>query len=742
MMTLQSWRPMFADDMKKQFMQSRFWESYRNEWTWELAIVDERVIKSIYAQMSECERQVLDKLLSGLLLQAKQESSLIAALSRQLGRPKQQCIAALETFAEAGIVCMLRHPWQGCYWLMALPIFHSWRAALHDAYSGNDVIRGNEFDNRNEVDSRNEIHGGSGVYCKQDSYNEKVVDTGSNIFDEPNGSSGHAGLAGQKYCLALPARLEQHCHFAQPVSLRLRLVLLLHQLSLQPLTFTKQGALRKTVLKQLQQEQEQLAACPALQQLWQQSFPSSVGGIESFMLELAYDLGLLDRNNNGLSLNEAKLSNWLKLSQQAQDKLIVQWLLQHMQEQHSSVIVLFINDLLSNGGSFWLETDFYTMSHKLMKQEGIGQEQVRQQWEALQQLLQFLSECGLVSYAAGAVAAATVAEGVRAVNRVAEHNLVQTGERDHSLLEDALSDANLASCYQAVRLYARCELAPPSYDMLHLEHNGELLALPGIRSELIWQALEIAELISPQEVLLFRITPQSLQSALERGHKAGEIKGWLHSLCGAELPQLVQQMVEGVLNVNHELKESVAQLSPGQPLLSLLTETAQMLGRNEKSTETAHYEPMVNEEQQADYGQPQHCDQVYYELRKLSTWGIYCANPLGMLLEAEMLAPDQIREHLHSGGTEALTRSWQRELRRYHSSTMLQIVEAALQFGFALYVTMNAKLWHIVPQFLEERNGNWYLTAAVYALPSLEPLTIELASIEAIQLDIDEGKGA
>lgn len=588
MMTLQGWRSMFANELKQKFMQSGLWERYKEEWVWELAVVDMSLIEQAYEHMTECEQKVLQELLEGHLLKPLNESALIAELSQRLGRPRQQCIAVLQSFAEAGLIMLFRHPWQGNHWLMPLPIFHNWRAAL---------LR------------------------PQD-----------------------------KHVLAeLPEELLQHCSYAASVPLRLRLMLFVHQLSSQPPSFTKQGSLSKTTIKQLLKEQEKLGDVRPLEQAWKHWFAGSSGGVEAFMLELAGDLGLVEMNKQGIKLNQAQLGSWLKQSQQAQDDLIWQWLLQQLLQQCDRSTLLPFNDMLHSNGS-WLQLQL----------------DQPEQWQNTVALLQLFSFCGLVSYA-----------------------------QEHG--------------GQAKQLYARREFAAPSYDALHVEANAELLLLPGTRPLLIWNALDAAEVISLQEVLLLRLTPVSLQGCIARGHSIDEVHSWLQGHGQAELPVLVQQLLQTAAAAI-----ASEQVEPDKRQLPLI--------------------PLTEAE-------PEGLDS-YYELRPLRAWGSYCSNPLGLLLQAELLDPHTVCEHLRCEDVALLTRSWQQELRRYHGSTILQIVEAAIKFGFGLYVRLDGQLRHIVPQFLEERNGKWYMTAAIYARPMHHPLEIELSSIEAIQLDVDKGKGA
>src|SRR5690606_2791655 len=111
------------------FMQNKLWNNSQQK-EWELTVVDPTNMQGAIVQLTDVQLQVLKCLLSGLLLKEQQEAMLIEHLSEKLSIPKRQCVAALGTLAQAGIIISIQHPWKGVYWLMPLPIFQSWRAEL------------------------------------------------------------------------------------------------------------------------------------------------------------------------------------------------------------------------------------------------------------------------------------------------------------------------------------------------------------------------------------------------------------------------------------------------------------------------------------------------------------------------------------------------------------------------------------------------------------------------------------
>src|SRR5690606_21125443 len=99
---------------------------------------------------------------------------------------------------------------------------------------------------------------------------------------------------------------------------------------------------------------------------------------------------------------------------------------------------------------------------------------------------------------------------------------------------------------------------------LHLQNNGELLALPGTRPKLIWQALAAAELIDAQETLMFRRTPASIGQATARGYTNKNLVDWLKQWTDGKMPVLVEQMFKDQMQMTR-IKDSIKK----EPLLDL-----------------------------------------------------------------------------------------------------------------------------------------------------------------------------
>jgi|GEM_PF-1431748 len=620
MSKLQGWSKMLDETVKIHFMDNELWKGIIHDQEWEQAIVDPVMIKQAFVKLADDERQVLAFLLNGLLLQAQLEEVVVEQLSEQLSLSKRQCRIALHTFAQGGIIVCFQHQWHGKYWLMPLPIFQIWR----------EVLRSDDTD----LDLLHQLHG-----------------EGANS--------------------ELPSEFSQHCQYAHAVPLSLSFLLFLNELTSQQLTFTKQGELSKKLLKQLHKQIEHYADVNALRRLWRMWFASGEASIETndgesavkLLLELAYDLGLIEREAREFKMNGSKLRQWLMLTQDYQDNIIWQWLLQHgarnLERMDSatssfrSLMLTFLIDLYNSNGA-WIGTSADLVEGSAYR-DGIRQ---------LIHLLDVFRQCGLVSFA------------------VDSDNIV----------DGDLNDT-------PPQLYAKRENAAERHDHVHLEPNGELYILPGTVPYLMWQALEVAKLNVIQEIVQLRVTVQSLQRCHERGHSYEHLRQWLEQAAAGMLPSLVLAMLEQAFTFSESVLENAGE-HIREPFIPLHIGVS--------TGEDNNYTPLP-----------------------LSAWGCFTVNPLGKLGEGEVLPPFQWNDQWPI--TE-ITRSWRTELRRYHRSTMQQIVETALQHGLALIMKVEGKVARVVPKALQEEAGAWTLIATAYAQPTLAPLQINLECIEAIQL--------
>jgi len=666
MSKLQGWSKMLDETVKIHFTDNGLWKGVIHNQEWEQAIVDPVMIKQAIVKLSEDERQVLDCLLSGLLLQAQLEEVVVEQLSEQLSISKRQCHIALHTLAQGGILVCFQHPWHGKFMLMPLPIYQIWREVLRK--QGMDIERADT--------STIDANAGAGVRHAEETapvHVQQVLESGDTDVDLLQ------QLHGEGVNSELPSQLVQHCQYAHAVPLSLSFLLFLNELTSQQLTFTKQGELSKKLIKQLHKQIEHYADVNALRQLWRMWFASGEASIESndgeaavkLLLELAYDLGLIEREAREFIMNGSKLKEWLMLTQDCQDDIIWQWLLQHgarnlermdsVTSSFRSLMLTFLIDLYNSNGAWTC----FSLEHA---EGSLCSDDIRQ----LIHILDVFRQCGLVSF---------------------------------SVDPDNIVDGDLHDT--PPQLYAKRENAAERHDHVHLEPNGELYILPGTMPQLMWQALEVAELNVIQEIVQLRVTVQSLQRCHERGHSYEHLRQWLEQAAAGMLPSLVLAMLEQAFAFR-ENKHERATDHIREPFIPLHIEVP--------TGENNLYTPIP-----------------------LSAWGCFTVNPLGKLGEGELLPPFQWNDHWPI--TE-ITRSWRTELRRYHSSTMQQIVETALQHGLALIMKVEGKVARVVPKALQEEAGAWTLIATAYAQPALPPLQINLECIEAIQLDGVDAKGA
>jgi len=585
MMTLQSWRLMIPHRMREQFMDSKLWQSYNEEWVWDLAIVDGDIIKSIYGQLNEFQKEVLLALLNGLLLTPQLEEELVQILMRQLARPSQQCKQALQLFAEAGIIVVFQDPWRGLIVWMPLPVFNNWR----------DMLR---------------------------------ISSYLQPYDSvPSG---------------------EHCRFEHVNSLAIRFTLFLQRLNDKPLRLTKSDQLSKASIKQLSQFVEHLGGFLGIEQVWSNQLQGS-GGIIHFMLEIAFDLDIVKQEQNHILINNEKLIEWLALAQARQHDILWQWLTQQLVTADIPIDMLMV--LLD----IKRDNRWYAYANPVHQQP------------LMLELLELCADCGFLSY---------------------------------------------CSNHEEEVFYIRgSEAAEPEYQ-LHIQQNGELILLPGIMPYILWNGLEIAEVVSVQEVIILRITLPSLQSS--RQYSIDRIRSWLQGYTNGQLPMMVEQLLD-------------------------VAESADSDVSSDKSKSGDMNKTRLNEKMDEPLSDKILEDIVFFEMRSLRSWGIFCQHPLGQVKEVEIASPVSLREHYSSEAEEraALPRSWLQELRDYHLSTKQQIIETAIRLGLCVNISLLKRCHKLVPFLLECSNEETAVHALSYREPEQSPQRFELKSMEAIQL-VDE----
>jgi len=584
MMTLQSWRQMVPKVLREQFMNSRLWQGYKEEWVWDLAIVDEDIIISTYKQLNEFQKEVLLELLNDLLLTPQLEEELVHALIRRLARPSRQCKQALQLFTDAGIIVAFQDPWRGLILWIPLPVFNNWRNMLH-----------------------------APAFIQQ-------VDS-------------------------IPSN--DNCRFEHVITLTVRFTMFIQLLNNTPLRFTKSGQLSKSSMKQLQLGMEQLGGITGIEQVWKHYLNGS-GGIVQFMLELAFDLGIIKEEQNHIHIINDKLVEWLALTQSRQYDILRQWLLQLLITADIPIcLIIVLLDIRRDNR--WYAFAKQNHHHPLMLK-----------------LLELFSDCGYLSYC--------------------------------------------SNDEEEVFYIRSSEAVPPEYE-LHIQQNGEIILLPGIMPYLLWNGLEIAEVVSVQEVIMLRLTLHSLQGA--RRYSIDRIRSWLQGYTNGQLPLMVEQLLQ--IAERTEI-ESSANSKPDEAVDNQVNNGVLDLLSGKELENT-----------------------VLFEMCSLRNWGTFCRHPLGPLQDVELASPEMLKEYYSSETQEqaSLPRSWQQELRDYHLSTKQQIVDTAIRLGVCVNISTMKRCHKLVPFLLESDDEESAMHALLYREPDQPPLRIDVKSIESIQLAIE-----
>lgn len=437
MMTLQSWRALVPAKEQQYYMQSTLWRRYKEEWVWELAVVDPEMLLSLHQELTEPQQAILKELLNGLLLFPVAENELLASLIKRLGLPSLQCKQALQLFAESGIILAFQEPWQGLMWWMPLPILHNWRNTL----------------------AENEPH--------------------------PDRQ---------------PVTVLLNCHYEHEVPLAIRFMFFLHHMQYVSLRFTKKGQLNKAAEKHLQRGQDVLGSSESIERAWNRVFQGS-GGMVTFLLELAYNLSIIDIEKDGIVFNKDKLYDWLSLTQQRQQDLLRQCLLQLLLSSRvisPDCLLMLIDVKAPEPSESWRKFP--------AAKESIENTLI---------LLEFWADCGYLSYS----------------------------YHEHEETVSVRGAREIESSYS-----------------LHVEDNGELLLMPGIMPHLLWYSLAVSEVVSVQEVIVLRLTIKSLQAHVMRGCSVDRIRSWLVGHTNGQLSQLVEQLLQAAATPQSYSVEANARL--------------------------------------------------------------------------------------------------------------------------------------------------------------------------------------
>ncbi|URN93260.1 MAG: hypothetical protein NAG76_15665 [Candidatus Pristimantibacillus lignocellulolyticus] len=301
-MNMHTWRGKLDRGVQQKFMSHQLLKPFSQEWTWEQAIVEPEIIRSLRAKFNEYEELVLQWLLQSKGNAITEQEELINALKVQLHISGQQALFSLLTLAELGVIQCRKHPWRGHIWQMTFPIFHNWRLIMKQERQYWQQSRNVNFANY-------------------------AVDQGNTI---PLGKT---------------------------------LMYLLIAMSKLDLKYTKKGELSKLTREKLIAYSASIDNEFIRDKLSNLSNPTYGANLQ-FLLELAYALQLVEETEVGLKLIMEHINEWLLLHEWQREALHMQWMCEFFLVQpYFESVAATISELIACDAGIWYE--FYTSSTQL-----------------------------------------------------------------------------------------------------------------------------------------------------------------------------------------------------------------------------------------------------------------------------------------------------------------------------------------------------------------------------------------
>ncbi|CAM3357408.1 helicase-associated domain-containing protein [Paenibacillus lupini] len=205
-----------------------------------------------------------------------------------------------------------------------------------------------------------------------------------------------------------------------------------------------------------------------------------------------------------------------------------------------------------------------------------------------------------------------------------------------------------------------------SFEPILLEPNGDIIVLPGCHYSIRWELELIAERKSEDHISIWKLTRQSIGRALEYGRTISTIMTFLHMASGD---------------------------APLSPLLesSLADWGKQGAGQEALLVERFHsYPPMP--------------------LTAQSASEIVLKSPLQTLEHYELMNHEDFTIERFLPELDRVPLSWIQQLRSYHHSTRLEILEKALSWQTPVQLSIDESVVAFVPAKLERLEGGWTVT--------------------------------
>ncbi|HIW32049.1 MAG TPA: hypothetical protein IAA29_04610 [Candidatus Paenibacillus intestinavium] len=442
------------------------------------------------------------------------------------------------------------------------------------------------------------------------------------------------------------------------------LMYVLLEMSNLDLRYTKKGELAKLTRDKLISHSASINN-EFFQEYFPQPLKESYGASLNFLLELAHALQLIEETEHGLKLNMEHINDWLLLHEWQREVLHMQWMCEFFGVlSYYESIAGIISELITCDAGVWYEAT------ELSK--------------PLQMWLSMWQSCGWLT-------------------SLSEKN---TDCKKHIVVQR-----------QVFALHSQSQLA--------IQDNGEIIVLPGASYRQLWLLEQIAERLSEQEIIIYKLTVAGLVHAMKNGYTLNQIKQWLQMSCDHDMPQIVSHLLEAA-QMTYEESNQHARLS------SHLIGEDRHKGSTAKKIADAYVKmprsssilPMKVE-----------CQSAFHLLRPIEQWGKWLAatNPL---FAEPVLEHEELYELQAASQYGLITPSWLTECRQYHDSTSKQIVQCAIDYQLSLYIEKADRSIYFHPSRIVEIGNKWVIEGVNDRQQTDEIQWVQLNDWQGIKLHI------
>lgn len=205
-----------------------------------------------------------------------------------------------------------------------------------------------------------------------------------------------------------------------------------------------------------------------------------------------------------------------------------------------------------------------------------------------------------------------------------------------------------------------------SFEPILLEPNGDIIVLPGCHYSIRWELELIADQKSDDHISIWQLTRQSIGRALEYGRTISSIMTFLHMASG------------------------------NAPLSPLLESSLADWGKQGAAEETLTAKR---------YNQYPYIPLIDQPVRE-----IVLKSPIQTLENYELMNHEDFTIERFLPALDQVPLSWLQQLRSYHHSTRLEILEKALSWQTPVQLSIDEAVVAFVPAKLERLEGGWTVT--------------------------------